>query len=101
MHIVYLEKKTLTACVSVCVYVNVCVSLCCFFSYRKGGANRLIRIMHRDGMYGFADPLEFQSVADLVNYYHDKSLVAYSPKLDISLLYPISKVCSSGINNLV
>ncbi|XP_065905036.1 phosphatidylinositol 3-kinase regulatory subunit gamma-like isoform X2 [Dysidea avara] len=58
---------------------------------RKGGANRLIRIMHRDGMYGFADPLEFQSVADLVSYYREKSLVAYSPKLDISLLYPISK----------
>jgi len=68
------------------------VSLYCSCSYRKGGANRLIRIMHRDGMYGFADPLEFDSVAGLVNYYRDKSLVAYSPKLDISLLYPISKV---------
>lgn len=67
--------------------------MCSGYSCRKGGANRLIRIMHRDGVYGFADPLEFQSVADLVNYYRDKSLVAYSPKLDISLLYPISKVC--------
>lgn len=58
---------------------------------RKGGANRLIRIIHRDGMYGFADPLEFKSVVELVNFYRNTSLVAYSPKLDISLLYPIGR----------
>ena len=66
--------------------------------YRKGGANRLIRIMHRDAMYGFADPLEFRSVIDLVTFYRNTSLAAYSPKLDISLLYPICKVSHCRIN---
>ena len=69
--------------ITVCVYYIV---------LRKGGANRLIRIMHRDGMYGFADPLEFKSVIELVHFYQNTSLVAYSPKLDISLLYPICRV---------
>ena len=48
-------------------------------------------------MYGFADPLEFKSVVDLVNFYRNSSLVAYSPKLDVSLLYPIGRVSDRGI----
>lgn len=52
----------------------------------------MIRIMHKDGKYGFAEPLEFESVIELVHFYRNTSLVAYSPKLDISLLYPICRV---------
>lgn len=52
---------------------------------RKGGVNRLIRIMHRDGLYGFAEPLEFPSVHALIEYYKEHSLAPYSPKLDICL----------------
>ena len=52
---------------------------------RKSGVNRLIRIMHREGLYGFAEPLEFPSVIALIDYYRTNSLTPYSPKLDITL----------------
>ncbi len=58
---------------------------------RKGGVNRLIRIMLRDGLYGFAEPLEFKSVVDLVDFYKENSLAPYSPKLDITLGAPVSR----------
>ena len=60
-------------------------------THRKSGVNRLIRIMHRDGLYGFAEPLEFQSVVELIEYYRGHSLAPYSPKLDITLIKPVSK----------
>ena len=58
---------------------------------RKAGVNRLIRIMHKDGLYGFAEPLEFTSVMSLVDYYKEHSLAPYSPKLDITLGQPVSR----------
>ncbi len=58
---------------------------------RKGGVNRLIRIMHRDGHYGFAEPLEFSSVVAVVEYYRTHTLAPYSPKLDITLGIPVSR----------
>lgn len=58
---------------------------------RKSGVNRLIRIMHRDGLYGFAEPLEFPSVIALIDYYRTNSLAPYSPKLDITLGTPVSR----------
>ena len=58
---------------------------------RKGGVNRLIRILQKDGYYGFAEPLEFESVMALVAYYRENSLAPYSPKLDITLSNPVSK----------
>uniref|UniRef100_A0A8C6UZ11 Phosphatidylinositol 3-kinase regulatory subunit alpha n=1 Tax=Neogobius melanostomus TaxID=47308 RepID=A0A8C6UZ11_9GOBI len=58
---------------------------------RKGGNNKLIKIFHRDGKYGFSDPLTFSSVVELINHYRTESLAQYNPKLDVKLLYPISK----------
>ena len=58
---------------------------------RKDGVNRLIRIYFRDGYYGFAEPLEFHSVTELVEFYRTNSLQPYSPKLDITLQEPVSK----------
>lgn len=58
---------------------------------RKGGVNRLIRILQKNGFYGFAEPLEFESVMALVAYYRENSLAPYSPKLDITLSNPVSK----------
>ncbi len=58
---------------------------------RKSGVNRLIRIMHRDGNYGFAEPLEFSSVVAVIDYYRTHTLAPYSPKLDITLGIPVSK----------
>uniref|UniRef100_A0A8C1DNI5 Phosphoinositide-3-kinase, regulatory subunit 1 (alpha) n=2 Tax=Cyprinus carpio TaxID=7962 RepID=A0A8C1DNI5_CYPCA len=58
---------------------------------RKGGNNKLIKIFHRDGKYGFSDPLTFNSVVELINHYRHESLAQYNPKLDVKLLYPVSK----------
>lgn len=63
----------------------------CCFVYRKGGNNKLIKIFHRDGKYGFSDPLTFNSVVELINHYRNESLAQYNPKLDVKLLYPVSK----------
>eukprot|EP00064_Thunnus_orientalis_P003747 superscaffoldBa00000318_g3758 len=58
---------------------------------RKGGNNKLIKIYHRDGRYGFSEPLTFLSVVELINHYRHESLAQYNAKLDTKLLYPISK----------
>lgn len=63
-----------------------------FFSYfRKGGMNKLIRILFKDGFYGFSEPLTFSSVVELINYYKTRSLASYNPKLDIKLETPLQK----------
>ncbi|KAM4022631.1 phosphatidylinositol 3-kinase regulatory subunit gamma-like isoform 2-T2 [Anomaloglossus baeobatrachus] len=59
---------------------------------RKGGNNKLIKIYHRDGKYGFSDPLTFSSVVELIGHYRHESLAQYNPKLDVKLLYPVSHV---------
>lgn len=58
---------------------------------RKGGNNKLIKIYHRDGRYGFSEPLTFLTVVELINHYRHESLAQYNAKLDTKLLYPISK----------
>ncbi|KAJ8380948.1 hypothetical protein SKAU_G00017260 [Synaphobranchus kaupii] len=58
---------------------------------RKGGNNKLIKIFHRDGKYGFSDPLTFNSVVELINHYRHESLAQYNPKLDVKLQFPVSK----------
>lgn len=60
-------------------------------SRRKGGNNKLIKIFHREGNYGFSEPLTFGSVVELINHYRHESLAQYNAKLDTRLLYPISK----------
>ncbi|KYO33290.1 phosphatidylinositol 3-kinase regulatory subunit beta [Alligator mississippiensis] len=58
---------------------------------RKGGNNKLIKIFHREGRYGFSEPLTFGSVVELITHYRHESLAQYNAKLDTRLLYPISK----------
>uniref|UniRef100_A0A672IK24 Phosphatidylinositol 3-kinase regulatory subunit gamma-like n=1 Tax=Salarias fasciatus TaxID=181472 RepID=A0A672IK24_SALFA len=58
---------------------------------RKGGNSKLIKIYHRDGRYGFSEPLTFLTVVELINHYRHESLAQYNAKLDTKLLYPISK----------
>ncbi|KAL6108422.1 pik3r3 [Pungitius sinensis] len=58
---------------------------------RKGGNNKLIKIYHRDAKYGFSDPLTFSSVVELINHYRHESLAQYNTKLDVKLMYPISR----------
>ena len=59
--------------------------------FRKGGLNKLIRILHKDGHYGFSEPLTFPSVTQLINYYKARSLASYNPKLDVKLETPLHK----------
>uniref|UniRef100_A0A8C2YW53 Phosphoinositide-3-kinase regulatory subunit 2 n=1 Tax=Cyclopterus lumpus TaxID=8103 RepID=A0A8C2YW53_CYCLU len=58
---------------------------------RKGGSNRLIKIFHHEGKYGFSEPLAFTSVVNLIQYFQNKSLAQYNSKLDTQLLYPITR----------
>ncbi|KAM9791263.1 phosphatidylinositol 3-kinase regulatory subunit beta [Syngnathus typhle] len=58
---------------------------------RRGGNNKLIKIYHRDGLYGFSEPLTVLSVVELINHYRHESLAQYNAKLDTKLLYPVSK----------
>ena len=69
----------------------VFVALC-----RKGGNNKLIKIYHREGRYGFSEPLTFLSVVELINHYRHESLAQYNAKLDTKLLYPVSKYQQVG-----
>lgn len=61
------------------------------YLFRKGGNNKLIKIYHRDGKYGFSDPLTFSSVVELISHYRHESLAQYNTKLDVKLMYPISR----------
>ncbi|XP_040039405.1 phosphatidylinositol 3-kinase regulatory subunit gamma isoform X1 [Gasterosteus aculeatus] len=58
---------------------------------RKDGYNRLIKIFHRGGKYGFSEPVGFASVVNLIQFYQNKSLAQYNSKLDTKLLYPITR----------
>ncbi|KAM4727652.1 phosphatidylinositol 3-kinase regulatory subunit gamma-like isoform 2-T2 [Anableps anableps] len=58
---------------------------------RKDGQNKLIKICHHDGKYGFTDPFRFASVVDLIWYYQHHSLVEYNATLDLMLMYPVSR----------
>lgn len=65
-----------------------------FFStqiFRKDGHNKLIKIYHRDGKYGFSDPLTFTSVVELIWYYQHHPLVEYNASLDLMLTHPVSR----------
>lgn len=59
--------------------------------YRKGGNNKLIKIYHRDGKYGFSEPLTFSSVVELISHYRHQSLAQYNSKLDVKLMFPVSR----------
>uniref|UniRef100_UPI003AAE0797 phosphatidylinositol 3-kinase regulatory subunit gamma-like isoform X3 n=1 Tax=Centroberyx gerrardi TaxID=166262 RepID=UPI003AAE0797 len=58
---------------------------------RKDGHNKLIKIYHRDGKYGFSDPLTFSSVVELIWHYQHHPLVEYNATLDLMLTHPVSR----------
>ncbi|GFS13479.1 phosphatidylinositol 3-kinase regulatory subunit alpha [Elysia marginata] len=64
---------------------------------RKGGSNKLIKILHREGHYGFVEPLEFTSVVNLIQWYQINSLSMYNNKLDTRLVHPVSRTV--GLEN--
>lgn len=58
---------------------------------RKDGSEKLIKISHGGGKYGFTEPYQFSSVVELVNYFQKVSLKQYNSILDVKLIYPLSK----------
>lgn len=54
----------------------------------KDGTEKLIKVCHNKGKYGFVD-CKFNSVVDLINYYKEHSLNLYNKMLDITLNNPI------------
>ncbi|XP_002018676.2 phosphatidylinositol 3-kinase regulatory subunit gamma [Drosophila persimilis] len=55
----------------------------------KDGNEKLIKICHINGMYGFIEKKLFNSVVDMVNFYKANSLNMYNKTLDIMLSHPI------------
>lgn len=58
---------------------------------RKGGSNKLIRIICANGRYGFSEPTTFATVPELVEFYKHTELTKYNPRLDITLSNPVSR----------
>ena len=58
---------------------------------RKGGANKLIRIIYKNGKFGFSEPTSFNSVPELVDFYTVTPLTKYNARLDITLSNPVSR----------
>ncbi|XP_065846119.1 phosphatidylinositol 3-kinase regulatory subunit gamma-like [Oscarella lobularis] len=56
-------------------------------SVKKDGITRRVQIHHRNGMYGFSEPLPFRSVVELVDFYRHRSLAEHNASLDISLCF--------------
>lgn len=58
---------------------------------RQNGTNKLIKILYEDGKFGFAHPLTFRSIVELVLYYQHHSMAQYNRSLDTILRYPLCR----------
>ena len=58
---------------------------------KKGGSNKLIKICHCNGKYGFTEPLNYNSVLDLINFCQEQSLKQFNKSLDIRLIDPVNR----------
>ncbi|XP_063682864.1 phosphatidylinositol 3-kinase regulatory subunit gamma-like isoform X2 [Bolinopsis microptera] len=63
---------------------------------RKAGVNKLIRVLHHDGKYGFSHPLEYSSVTLLIQHFKSSSLSHYNSGLDICLTQPLPRPLARG-----
>ena len=54
---------------------------------RKGGTNKFLKIHSKNGRCGFKEPLQYDSVVEVVDFYRKHSL---THMLDIKLLYPVT-----------
>uniref|UniRef100_A0A914VUX2 SH2 domain-containing protein n=1 Tax=Plectus sambesii TaxID=2011161 RepID=A0A914VUX2_9BILA len=65
---------------------------------RKDGGNKLIKIYGRDAKFGFSlsEPLRFESVVELVEFYRHNSLREYNRHLDTMLLFPLNRAQMNG-----
>lgn len=58
---------------------------------KKDGTDRVIKIYHCNGRYGFTKECNHASVVELIAFYKRESLKEYNTILDIKLMYPISR----------
>uniref|UniRef100_A0AAG5D8K6 Phosphatidylinositol 3-kinase regulatory subunit n=1 Tax=Anopheles atroparvus TaxID=41427 RepID=A0AAG5D8K6_ANOAO len=58
---------------------------------KKDGADRPIKIYHKNGLYGFTQEGTYGSLVQLINEYRTQTLKEYNTILDICLLYPVSR----------
>lgn len=58
---------------------------------KKDGTDRVIKIFHNNGRYGFLKDCTFASVVELINFHRTNSLKDYNSVLDIKLSYPVSR----------
>lgn len=58
---------------------------------KKDGTDRVIKIFHNNGRYGFLKEATYGSVVELINRHRTISLKEYNSVLDIKLLYPVSR----------
>ena len=58
---------------------------------KKDGTDRVIKIYHHNGKYGFTKDCIFDNVMDLINFYRSVSLKEYNTILDVKLLNPVSR----------
>lgn len=59
---------------------------------KKDGTDRVIKIFHNNGRYGFfKEAGTYSSVVELINRHRTHSLKEYNPLLDVMLLYPVSR----------
>lgn len=58
---------------------------------KKDGTDRVIKIYHCNGRYGFTKECQHASVVELIQFYKKESLKEYNTILDIKLTYPISR----------
>jgi phosphoinositide-3-kinase regulatory subunit alpha/beta/delta len=58
---------------------------------KKDGTDRVIKIFHNNGRYGFLKEASFGTVVELINRHRTISLKEYNSVLDIKLLYPVSR----------
>lgn len=58
---------------------------------KKDGTDRVIKIFHNNGLYGFLKDCTFPSVVELINYHRTFSLKDYNTLLDIKLQFPVSR----------
>lgn len=58
---------------------------------KKDGADRVIKIYHSKGRYGFTIDGTYTSVVHLIEFYKKNSLKEYNTILDTKLMFPISR----------
>lgn len=66
---------------------------------RKDGSNKLIKVLYEDGKFGFAPPLTFGSMVELVQHYQHHSMAQYNRSLDTVLKYPLCRSIKGEVSS--